>query len=109
MEKKLVQRLESVVAYLEVLSSGFTTRSLPKIGDDATLDPLILAFDDLLGQYLASVSAAAEKIGGQVIEVTKILQEAFTVHWELLVKVKKTQVCEASSFFFPISISAYQI
>ncbi|KAM6563179.1 hypothetical protein CsatB_023177 [Cannabis sativa] len=91
MEEKLVQRLESAVARLEALSTGFTARSLPENGDDAPLDPSILAFDDLLGQYLARVSAAAEKIGGQVLEVTAILQEAFTVLRELLVKVKQTQ------------------
>ena len=92
MEEKLIQRLESAVARLEVLSSGFRAGGSPEIGDGAPLDPSILAFDDLLEKYLGRVSAAAEKIGGQVLEVTKILQEAFAVLRELLVKVKQTQV-----------------
>ncbi|PON57884.1 Adenylate cyclase-associated CAP [Parasponia andersonii] len=91
MEEKLIQRLESAVARLEALSSGFGAGSLPENADAAPLDPSILALDDLLGQCLARVSAAAEKIGGQVLDVTKILREAFAVLRELLIKAKQTK------------------
>ena len=43
----------------------------------AALDPSIVAFDDLMAQYFSRVLAAAEKIGGQVLDVTKVLAEAF--------------------------------
>lgn len=94
MEEKLIRRLESAVARLEALSTGgFRGGGSPESGggDAAPVDPSILAFDDLTGQYLARVSAAAEKIGGQVSDVTEILQEAFAVLRDLLVKVKQTQ------------------
>lgn len=101
MEEKLIQRLESAVSRLEALSSGgFRGGGSPESGggDAAPVDPSILAFDDLTGQYLARVSAAAEKIGGQVSDVTEILQEAFAVLRDLLVKVKQTQVRDFKRF-----------
>ncbi|XP_050260415.1 cyclase-associated protein 1 [Quercus robur] len=94
MEEKLIARLESAVARLESLSTGFGSRGLPAFDDDtaaSSSDPSILAFDDLISQYLGRVSSAAEKIGGQVLEVTNVLQEAFNVQKELLIKAKQTQ------------------
>ncbi|KAJ9152692.1 hypothetical protein P3X46_026228 [Hevea brasiliensis] len=93
MEEKLIARLESAVARLEVLSSsGFRDRGVADFGgSDVSSDPSIIAFDDLLEQFFGRVSAAAEKIGGQVLEVTNIVHEAFSVQKELLVKAKKTQ------------------
>ncbi|KDP46247.1 hypothetical protein JCGZ_10087 [Jatropha curcas] len=93
MEEKLIARLESAVARLEALStSGIRERGGLDFGAfDVASDPSILAFDDLIGQYLGRVSSAAEKIGGQVWEVTKIIQQAFSVQKELLVKAKQTQ------------------
>lgn len=91
MDEKLIQRLESAVARLEALSTGSRPRVSPESGEDAVTDPSILAFDDLMGQYFARVSSAAEKIGGQVLDATKILKEAFSVQKELLIKVKQTQ------------------
>lgn len=103
MEEKLIARLESAVARLESLSTGFGSRGLPAFDDDdtaaASSDPSILAFDDLVSQYLGRVSSAAEKIGGQVLEVTNVLQEAFNVQKELLIKAKQTQVTHFSQFF----------
>ena len=100
MEEKLIQRLESAVARLEALSAA--TVGSREIGDGAPADPAIVAFDDFTEQYVARVSAAAEKIGGQVAEVTKVLREAFAALKELLVKVKQTQVGDsrALSIFF---------
>ncbi|XP_059647684.1 cyclase-associated protein 1 [Cornus florida] len=95
MEEKLVQRLESAVARLEALSVGFAPGpgGSPESGGDAAaaLDPSIVAFEDMMAQFLGRVSSAAEKIGGQVLDVTKVLQEAFSVQKKLLIKVKQTQ------------------
>ncbi|KAG8661338.1 hypothetical protein MANES_02G225801v8 [Manihot esculenta] len=93
MEEKLIDRLESAVARLEALStSAFMDHGVSNFsGADVTIDPSIVAFDDLLGQFFGRVLAADEKIGGQVLEVTKVAQEAFSVQKELLIKAKQTQ------------------
>ncbi|XP_061363574.1 cyclase-associated protein 1-like isoform X2 [Gastrolobium bilobum] len=94
MEEKLIHRLESAVSRLEALTTGIRSSGLPAGGSDAAdavLDPSVVAFDDLIGQYVVRVSGAAEIIGGQVSEVTKVVQEAFAVQRELLIKLKLTQ------------------
>ncbi|XVE93220.1 hypothetical protein REPUB_Repub01dG0171600 [Reevesia pubescens] len=92
MEGKLIERLEAAVARLEALSSGgVSARGLPDIDVEVASDPSIMAFDDLMAQYAARVSAAAEKIGGQVLDVTKILLEALSVQKKLLIEIKQTQ------------------
>lgn len=92
MEEKLIARLESAVARLESLSTGFGSGGSSGFGEEAaSSDPSILAFDDLIRQYFGRVSSAAEKIGGQVLEVTNVVQEAFNVQKELLIKAKQTQ------------------
>ncbi|CAK9142975.1 unnamed protein product [Ilex paraguariensis] len=93
MDEKLIQRLEAAVGRLEALSAGgFGAGGLTEIGgDEAARDPSILAFDDLISQFVGRVKSAAEKIGGQVLDVTKIIEEAFSVQKELLIKVKQTQ------------------
>nr|ADZ16114.1 adenylyl cyclase associated protein [Gossypium herbaceum subsp. africanum] len=92
MEAKLIERLEAAVARLESLSAGgISDRGLPDGIDEVSSDPSILAFDDLMAQYAARVSAAAEKIGGQVLDVTKLVLEAFSVQKKLLIEIKQTQ------------------
>ncbi|KAF8406428.1 hypothetical protein HHK36_008515 [Tetracentron sinense] len=91
MEEKLIQRLESAVVRLEALSVGLRSTSSPANVVDAPLDPAISAYDDLMAQFVGRVFAAAEKIGGKVLEVTKVLQEAFSAQKELLIKVKQIQ------------------
>ncbi|KAH1030730.1 hypothetical protein J1N35_042904 [Gossypium stocksii] len=92
MEAKLIERLEAAVARLESLSAGgISARGLPGSVDEVSSDPSILAFDDLMAQYAARVSAAAEKIGGQVLDVTKLVLEAFSVQKKLLLEIKQTQ------------------
>ncbi|KAK8518786.1 hypothetical protein V6N13_017947 [Hibiscus sabdariffa] len=94
METKLIERLEAAVARLEALSAGgggVSSRCLPDIGVDMSSDPSIIAFDDLMDQYAAKVSGAAEKIGGQVLDVTKLVLEAFSVEKQLLKEIKQTQ------------------
>ncbi|XP_043713653.1 cyclase-associated protein 1 [Telopea speciosissima] len=91
MEEKLIQRLESAVSRLETLSTGFRQASSSDVAADAPIDATIIAYDDMTAQYLSRVSTAAEKIGGQVLDVTKVLEEAFSTQKELLIKVKQTQ------------------
>lgn len=92
MEAKLIERLEAAVARLESLSAGgISDRGLPDGVDEVSSDPSVLAFDDLMDQYAARVSAAAEKIGGQVLDVTKLVLEAFSVQKKLLIEIKQTQ------------------
>nr|AEN70791.1 adenylyl cyclase-associated protein [Gossypium aridum] len=92
MEAKLIERLEAAVARLESLSAGgISARGLPDGVDEVSSDPSILAFDDLMAQYAARVSAAAEKIGGQVLDVTNLVLEAFSVQKKLLIEIKQTQ------------------
>ncbi|CAK7329709.1 unnamed protein product [Dovyalis caffra] len=91
MDEKLIARLESAVARLEALSlrGGGVAESG---GDDAAAtDPSIVAFDDFIGTCFGRVSTAAEKIGGQVLEVTKVIEQALNVQKELLIKIKQTQ------------------
>uniref|UniRef100_A0A7N0ZR78 Adenylyl cyclase-associated protein n=1 Tax=Kalanchoe fedtschenkoi TaxID=63787 RepID=A0A7N0ZR78_KALFE len=92
MDEKLIQRLEAAVGRLESLAVG-GGGGATGIGEDdvAASDPAILAYGDLSAQYLGRISGAAEKIGGKVLEVTKVLEEAFAVQKELLVKVKQSK------------------
>ncbi|KAK8568104.1 hypothetical protein V6N12_006668 [Hibiscus sabdariffa] len=92
MEAKLIERLEAAVARLEIVSAGgISARGLPDSAVEVSSDPSILAFDDLNAEYGAKVSAAAEKIGGQVLDVTKLVLEAFSVQKKLLIEIKQTQ------------------
>ncbi|KAL8223803.1 hypothetical protein R6Q57_019278 [Mikania cordata] len=91
MEEKLIQRLESAVARLESLSIGSHTRGIGHDAIAASTDPSIIAFEDLLTEYVGKVSTAAAKIGGQVQDITNVLNEAFSVQKELLIKVKQTK------------------
>lgn len=94
MEQALLTRLESAVARLETLAASgsaplVSSRDLPGA---SALDPAISAFEDLVADSLGRVSASAGKIGGQVLDATKILEEAFAALRELLVKAKRSQV-----------------
>ncbi|OVA04508.1 Adenylate cyclase-associated CAP [Macleaya cordata] len=94
MEEKLIQRLESAVQRLESLSCGFRSSASSGNGavdDDAPVDPAISAYQDLIDQFFGRVSSAAEKIGGKVLEVTKVLEEAFSVQKKLLINAKQCQ------------------
>lgn len=104
MEAQLVERLEKAVARLEALSSSSSSRSVDFSGEDAVVDPSIIALDDLIANYVGRVSAAAEKIGGKVLESSEILRDAFSALRELLVKVKHTQVIVIPDFGFWFSL-----
>jgi adenylyl cyclase-associated protein len=92
MDEKLIQRLESAVSRLESISTGFHPATSPSDGSDAAADPSIVAYGDLVDQFVGRVSSAAEIIGGQVLEVTNRVKDAFAVQKELLIKLKTTQV-----------------
>ncbi|XP_051132753.1 cyclase-associated protein 1-like [Andrographis paniculata] len=87
MDENLIKRLESAVTRLESLAGGAAAES----GGDAAKDASISAFDDLISQYVGSVMSAAEKIDGQVLDVSRIIQQAFHVQKDLLIKIKETQ------------------
>lgn len=91
MEEKLIQRLESAVARLESLSVGSQSRGIDLDSMAASTDPSIIAFEDLLTEYVGKVSSIAAKIGGQVQDITNVLCEAFYVQKELLIKIKQTK------------------
>jgi len=91
------------VSRLESLSAGFHPSASPASAvdaSDAALDPSVVAFADLIDQYVTRFSRAAEAIGGQVLDVSKLVREAFDVQKELLIKLKLTQVRHCSIVFF---------
>lgn len=99
MGKKLVQRVEAAVDRLEALSLRFSTSNgssdLPRSPPDGVTlssDPAITAYDGFLHNFLGRLLSAAEKIGGQVLEVTRVVQDAFSVQKDLLFKIKQAQV-----------------
>ena len=94
MEGALIGRLEAAVSRLEALNAGAHPSIAPRgLPDDASAqDPAILAFDDLVASALGRVSAAAGKIGAEVAEVTRLVEKAFLVGKDLLIRTKQTQV-----------------
>ncbi|KAL1215741.1 Cyclase-associated protein 1 [Cardamine amara subsp. amara] len=96
MEEDLIKRLEAAVTRLEGISSNGGVVSLSRGVDFSTdvvaaSDPSILAYEDLISQCVGRALTAAEKIGGPVLDVTKIVAEAFASQKELLVRIKQTQ------------------
>ncbi|XWS16736.1 hypothetical protein CRYUN_Cryun33cG0004200 [Craigia yunnanensis] len=49
-----------------------------------------------MAQYAVRVSAVAEKIGGQVLNVIKIVVESFSVQKKLLIEINQTQILGAA-------------
>ncbi|KAL3814140.1 hypothetical protein ACJIZ3_015408 [Penstemon smallii] len=98
MNEDLIKRLESAVTRLEALSAGGLQQG--GVADDAAaaMDPSILAFDDLISQFVSRLTSSAEKIGGPVLDISKIIQEAFNVQKELLVKIKQSQKPDMAGF-----------
>ncbi len=96
MDEALVGRLEAAVSRLEALNgaAGATARGGygGQVDHASAHDPAILAFDELVAGAVGRVSAAAGKIGAEVAEVTRVLEKAFLVGKDLLVRTKQTQV-----------------
>jgi hypothetical protein len=104
MEKALVERLEAAVARLEAaVASGASLSAAPRdLGDGldaaaAASDPAIVAYDEFVAGAVGRLTAAAEKIGGKVLDATKVLAEAFAVSKDRLVQAKQLQVRGAAS------------
>lgn len=66
MEEKLLQRLETSVFRLVAVSVGPTSARgyFETGGDGRPVDLSIVAFEDMMSQYLGRASNATEKIGG---------------------------------------------
>jgi hypothetical protein len=95
MDAALVERLEAAVARLEaaVASGASVSSAVPRDLDVPTAsDPAIVAYDEFVAEAVGRVTAAAEKIGGKVLDATKVLAEAFAVAKDLLVQAKQLQV-----------------
>ncbi|CAM0875079.1 unnamed protein product [Alopecurus aequalis] len=112
MEKALVERLEAAVARLEAAAAASSGSSLSAVSRDlggvpAASDPAIAAYDEFVAEAFARLNAAAEKIGGKVLEVTNVLAEAFAVAKDLLVQAKQLQkpasMANAQDFFKPLN------
>ncbi|KAK9056745.1 hypothetical protein SSX86_024108 [Deinandra increscens subsp. villosa] len=95
MAENLIQRLEAAVARLESFSRGSQPQAAALDAASASSEPSIVAFDDLISEYVDKVSAASEQIGGQVKDITNVLRAAFSAQKELLVKIKQTQKPDA--------------
>ncbi|XP_074334947.1 cyclase-associated protein 1-like [Apium graveolens] len=91
MEESLIQRLESAVTRLESLSDGLRSGSSPAIGGDASSDPSVTAFEDLINEHVGRIVRAAETIDGEVFDVTKVLEEGFAVQKDLIIQMKQSQ------------------
>ncbi|KAM2676820.1 hypothetical protein EV1_003456 [Malus domestica] len=81
MEEKLIQRLESAVSRLEVLSlSGGGGSATTRGFQDAPLDPSIVAYEDLIGQLFGpkiTIWAECRVIlgpGGLATRIPRIVQ-----------------------------------
>ncbi|KAM0060837.1 putative cyclase-associated protein CAP/septum formation inhibitor MinC [Helianthus debilis subsp. tardiflorus] len=100
MAENLIQRLEAAVTRLESFSRGSLSHSQPQAAPldaaSASSEPSIVAFDDLITQYVDKVSDASEKIGGQIKDISNVLKQAFSAQKELLVKIKQTQKPDAA-------------
>uniref|UniRef100_A0A0D3FNE4 Adenylyl cyclase-associated protein n=1 Tax=Oryza barthii TaxID=65489 RepID=A0A0D3FNE4_9ORYZ len=114
MEKALVERLEAAVARLEAaVASGASLSAAPRdLGDGldaaaAASDPAIVAYDEFVAGAVGRLTAAAEKIGGKVLDATKVLAEAFAVSKGRLVQAKQLQkpasMADAQDFFKPLN------
>ncbi|KAL6546030.1 F-actin-capping protein subunit alpha [Orobanche gracilis] len=100
MDENLVKRLEAAVARMEALSAGGFRQgaAVDDESDAFAMDPSIVAFDDLISNHVRRVASAAEKIGGQVLDLSKIIAEAFNVQKELIVKINQTQKPDTAGF-----------
>lgn len=92
MEKELVERLEFAVSRLEALTAGTQSSIISADISDGLSDPTVTAFSNLIDTYIGKLVSIAEKIGGQVLELSLIIQEAFLVQKDLLIKAKKCQI-----------------
>ncbi|XP_039807777.1 fidgetin-like protein 2 isoform X2 [Panicum virgatum] len=60
----------------------------------AAADPAIVAYEEFVAEAVERLTVAAEKMGGKVLDATKLVAKAFAVTKDLLVKAKQLQVIE---------------
>jgi adenylyl cyclase-associated protein len=98
--EELVARLEAAVSKLEFIGSKVGVVSSPSASSSAreiqappptssVVDLSINEYDALVEKSLGRVLGAAEKIGGQVLEGTHLLKDAFAAQRDLLLNFKK--------------------
>ncbi|CAN6482069.1 unnamed protein product [Victoria cruziana] len=89
--EKLVERLEAAVSRLEAFNAKLPSAAGASLDDESqgSADPAIIAYDEMIQNSLGRVLTAAQKIGGQVLDVTKILEQSFLVQKDLLNKAKQ--------------------
>lgn len=101
----IVQRLEAAVARLESIEGRSTTASARALPADvsvsagspaASLDASVSAFDSLIDSDVARVLAAAQKIGGQVLQGSQVLKEAFSVERGIILAIAKCKQPDAT-------------
>jgi len=105
MEEELANRLESAVSRLEALSAGSHPSISSRDLSDGPMDSSISAFSDLIDNYLGKVITVAAKIGGKVLDATKVVEEAFLVQKDLLSKARKYQVV---LYLIPFSLFCFK-
>eukprot|EP01018_Ginkgo_biloba_P002006 Gb_04306 [translate_table: standard] len=88
-----VSRLESIEAKLGLGSSSFSSTRAIEESPISSVDPSISEYDELVGKSLGRVLGNAEKIGGQVLEGTLVLKDAFGAQRDILLNFKK---CKAT-------------
>ncbi|EPS61598.1 adenylyl cyclase-associated protein [Genlisea aurea] len=96
MDESLIRRLEAAVVRLEALDLTTANRGSDAAEDSLSRDPSILAYEHLISHHLNNVISAGEMIGGQVLDVSNAIQEAFNVQKDLLVKIKQSQKPDAA-------------
>ncbi|XP_071698174.1 cyclase-associated protein 1-like [Rutidosis leptorrhynchoides] len=92
MEEILIKRLEAAVTRLESIphpQGGSQPQAVSFDPASASSEPSIVAFNNLIREYVGNVSDVGNKVGGQVKDVTNILSQAFAAQKDLLVKMKQ--------------------
>lgn len=97
-----MERLEAAVSRLEAFNAKLPSAAGASLDDESqgSADPAIIAYDEMIQNSLGRVLTAAQKIGGQVLDVTKILEQSFLVQKDLLNKAKQCKVAFLSGLAF---------
>ncbi|MCO5613477.1 hypothetical protein L7F22_067754 [Adiantum nelumboides] len=99
----LVQRLEAAVSHLEKSqgqgqSTPVSSRDLPLMNATASgpLAASVSAFDLLIETQVDRVFAAAQKIGGQILQGSQLLKDVFSIERSIVLAVSKCKQPETA-------------
>lgn len=100
----IVQRLEAAVARLESAqghpaASSSSSRDVALVGAVSSSDSteaFVAAFDSLIESHVGRLLAAADKIGGQVLQGSQLLKEAFAVERSIVLATSKCKQPDAT-------------